>query len=105
MLSQPLLDEKHINDDLHCLGREALDEMLTLFKASSADQIAALVQISSDGPGLLHALKGSSASMGCIALSQRCKQLELDGLNGDSYQSLKQLWQASISALELILTH
>lgn len=105
MLSQPLLDEKHINDDLHCLGREALDEMLTLFKASSADQITALGQISSDGPGLLHALKGSSASMGCIALSQRCKQLELDGLNGDSYQSLKQLWQASINALELILTH
>ena len=49
----------------------------------------------------LHALKGSSASIGFIQLSQLCKQLEKDGISDDSYLLLKQVLQASINALEL----
>ncbi len=102
---QPLLDKKQIIDDLQYLGDRTMKEMFSLFSNSSTAQITALADNNCDAATLLHALKGSSASMGCIALSQRCKQLELDELNDDSYQSLKKLWQASISALELILTH
>ena len=63
--------------------------------------INALAALPTDRPKVLHALKGSSASIGFIQLSQLCKQLEKDGISDDSYLLLKQVLQASINALEL----
>ena len=99
--NQPLLDEKQINEDLQYLGTEAVKEMLALFKVSSTQHINALAALPTDRPKVLHALKGSSASIGFIQLSQLCKQLEKDGISDDSYLLLKQVLQASINALEL----
>nr|WP_198552590.1 TMAO reductase system sensor histidine kinase/response regulator TorS [Psychromonas sp. MB-3u-54] len=105
VINQPLLNEQQINDDLQYLGVAALNEMLTLYRTSSTTQINALRAIPAEGAKLLHALKGSSASIGFIKLSQLCKQLETDGISDDSSQLLKQVWQASINALELKLVN
>jgi len=60
---------------------------------------------------LLHGLKGSSASMGLIALAKLCKELELalkasankasadNALELSEFQRLESCWQASIVAL------
>ena len=99
-----LLDEKQINEDLQYLGTTAVKEMLALFEVSSTQHINALATFPADRPKALHALKGSSASIGFTQLSQLCKQLEKDGISDDSYQLLKQVLQASINALELKLS-
>ncbi|MEH6464448.1 MAG: TMAO reductase system sensor histidine kinase/response regulator TorS [Shewanella psychromarinicola] len=101
--NQPLLNEKQINEDLQYLGNTAVKEMLALFKVSSTEHINALAALPADRAKALHALKGSSASIGFIQLSQLCKQLETDGISADSYPLLKQVWQASINALEFKL--
>lgn len=102
--NQPLLDEKQINEDLQFLGTTAVKEMLALFEVSSTQHINALAAFPADRPKALHALKGSSASIGFTQLSQLCKQLEKDGISDDSYQLLEQVLQASINALELKLS-
>ncbi|WP_434931302.1 TMAO reductase system sensor histidine kinase/response regulator TorS [Shewanella sp. HL-SH5] len=99
-----LLNEQQITEDLQYLGADALTEMLSLFKVSSSAQLAALAQLPANSGELLHGLKGSSASMGLVALSQRCQQLESCTLNDEGYQALQRLWQDSIDAVSLKLT-
>ncbi|MCW3172938.1 TMAO reductase system sensor histidine kinase/response regulator TorS [Shewanella sp. FYR11-62] len=98
-----LLNEQQIAEDLAYLGADALNEMLSLFKASSSAQLAALVQLPANSSELLHGLKGSSASMGLVALTQLCQQLESCTLTIEEYQALQQLWQDSIDAVSLKL--
>ncbi|QYJ87036.1 TMAO reductase system sensor histidine kinase/response regulator TorS [Shewanella mesophila] len=97
--AEPLLDEQQINDDLEYLGVDAVTEMLDIFMVSSEKQIKALATQPQEYAPLLHALKGSSASMGLLALSQLCRQLEESGIDEPSYLLLKQVWQASLGAL------
>ncbi|MBB1440599.1 TMAO reductase system sensor histidine kinase/response regulator TorS [Shewanella sp. SG41-4] len=101
--NQSLLDENQINQDLQYLGTAAVKEMLALFQVSSTQHINTLAVLSADNVKVLHALKGSSASIGFIQLSQLCKQLEKDRIDDGSYHLLKQVWLASINALELKL--
>lgn len=98
---QPLLNEKQINEDLQYLGADAVSEMLRLFSINSTEQVNKLANLPVDSNKLLHSLKGSSASIGLTKLSCLCKQFEKDGLNNISYQYLKQVWQTSLTALEL----
>ena len=98
-----LLNEQQIAEDLAYLGADALNEMLSLFKASSSAQLAALAQLPANSSELLHGLKGSSASMGLVALTQLCQQLESCTLTIEEYQALQQLWQDSIDAVSLKL--
>lgn len=97
--AEPLLDEQQINDDLEYLGVDAVTEMLDIFMVSSKKQIKALATQPQEYVPFLHALKGSSASMGLLALSQLCRQLEESGIDEPSYLLLKQVWQASLEAL------
>ena len=97
--TEPLLDEQQINDDLEYLGVDAVTDMLEIFRVSSEKQIKALATQPQEYAPLLHALKGSSASMGLLALSQLCRQLEESGIDEPLYSLLKQVWQASLDAL------
>ncbi|MDX1281942.1 TMAO reductase system sensor histidine kinase/response regulator TorS [Shewanella colwelliana] len=94
-----LLNQQQLDEDLTYLGVPALKEMQVLFVDSSLKQMQALATLPSNTEQILHALKGSSASMGLLALSERCKTLELDGFNSESYSALYNLWQESIDAL------
>lgn len=111
--NEPLLDLKQLAQDKDVLGSEAMMSMFDLFSDSSREQLAKLsvANPKEDAAKLLHALKGSSASMGLIALAKLCKELELvlkgcaDNASTDNalelieFQRLESCWQASIAAL------
>jgi two-component system sensor histidine kinase TorS len=82
--------------------------MLDLFSDSSREQLAklSLANPKEEVAKLLHGLKGSSASMGLIALAKLCKELELalkasadNALELSEFQRLESYRQASIAAL------
>ncbi|MGI1987552.1 TMAO reductase system sensor histidine kinase/response regulator TorS [Shewanella glacialipiscicola] len=106
---EPLLDVTQLEQDKEVLGVNALISMLELFSESSSEQIASLSPTATncDAAKLLHGLKGSSASMGLIALAQLAKRLEVVQKNSASnvlgfaqYQQLESCRQASIAALQ-----
>jgi len=110
--AETLLDLNQLQQDLEVLGVKAVSDMLTLYRTSSAEQIERLSALSSvvhfsEGVKLLHALKGSSASMGLKALTQCCQQWEKtlnttgeNGLDSKAVTELTACWQASMTALE-----
>ncbi|MDH0447649.1 TMAO reductase system sensor histidine kinase/response regulator TorS [Shewanella sp. GD04112] len=110
--AETLLDLNQLQQDLEVLGVKAVSDMLALYRTSSAEQIERLSALSavahfSEGAKLLHALKGSSASMGLKALTQCCQQWEKtlnttgeNGLDSKAVAELTTCWQASITALE-----
>nr|WP_232847189.1 TMAO reductase system sensor histidine kinase/response regulator TorS [Shewanella nanhaiensis] len=98
-----LLDIGQIEQDLEYLGKDAVEEMLMLYKESSQVQLSALSQKSENRNTLLHALKGSSASMGLIGLSKMCKLLETSEYQDDEYLGLLQLHKDSLAAFSQLL--
>lgn len=110
--AETLLDLNQLQQDLEVLGVKAVSDMLTLYRTSSAEQIERLSALTSvahfsEGAKLLHALKGSSASMGLKALTQCCQQWEKtlnttgeNGLDSKAVTELTACWQASMTALE-----
>ncbi len=110
--AETLLDLNQLQQDLEVLGVKAVSDMLTLYRTSSAEQIERLSALTSvahfsEGAKLLHALKGSSASMGLKALTQCCQQWEKtlntsgeNGLDSKAVTELTACRQASITALE-----
>lgn len=105
---EPLLDLKQLVQDKDVLGSEAMMSMLDLFSDSSREQLAklSLANPKEEVAKLLHGLKGSSASMGLIALAKLCKELELalkasadNALELSEFQRLESCRQASIAAL------
>ncbi|MGI2156062.1 TMAO reductase system sensor histidine kinase/response regulator TorS [Shewanella baltica] len=115
---EPLLDLKQLAQDKDVLGSEAMMSMLDLFSDSSREQLAklSLANPKEEVAKLLHGLKGSSASMGLIALAKLCKELELalkasankdcvnkasadNALELSEFQRLESCRQASIVAL------
>lgn len=85
-----MTDSSHV--DLQVLGelKEIMeDEFLVLLETYLSDSVKLLAEIdqainSSDAEGLrsvAHSLKGSSANLGAIVLSDYCKQLEDMGKN------------------------
>ncbi|MCL1118946.1 TMAO reductase system sensor histidine kinase/response regulator TorS [Shewanella seohaensis] len=110
--AETLLDLNQLQQDLEVLGVKAVSDMLALYRTSSAEQIERLSALSavadfSEGAKLLHALKGSSASMGLKALTVCCQQWEKtlnttgeNGLDSKAVAELTACWQASITALE-----
>lgn len=110
--AETLLDLNQLQQDLEVLGVKAVSDMLALYRTSSAEQMERLSALSSvahfsDVGKLLHALKGSSASMGLKALTQCCQQWEKtlnttgeNVLDSKAVTELTACWQASITALE-----
>lgn len=110
--AKTLLDLNQLQQDLEVLGVKTLSDMLALYRTSSAEQIERLSKLTSvthfsEGAKLLHALKGSSASMGLKALTQCCqvweKQLkttDAQKLEIQSANELRTCWQASMTAFE-----
>ncbi|MCT8866687.1 TMAO reductase system sensor histidine kinase/response regulator TorS [Shewanella xiamenensis] len=110
--AKTLLDLNQLQQDLEVLGVKTLSDMLALYRTSSAEQIERLSALSSvadfsEGAKLLHALKGSSASMGLKALTQCCqvweKQLkttDAQKLEIQSANELRTCWLASMTAFE-----
>ncbi|MGL5489752.1 MAG: TMAO reductase system sensor histidine kinase/response regulator TorS [Shewanella sp.] len=110
--AETLLDLNQLQQDIEVLGVKAVSDMLTLYRTSSTEQIERLSALSSvahfsEGAKLLHALKGSSASMGLKALTQCCQQWEKtlnttgeNVLDSRAVTELTACWQASITALE-----
>lgn len=120
--NEPLLDLKQLAQDKDVLGSEAMMSMFDLFSDSSLEQLAklSLANPKEDVAKLLHGLKGSSASMGLIALAKLCKELELalkastnkgsvdkasanNALELSEFQRLESCWQTSIAALSQLL--
>ncbi len=83
---------------------ELLDELLTLFKESSASDLKLLRQAvaAEDPAGVLraaHSLKGASASLGLEGIRQLALAMENDGRNGSVTVAA-----AKLSDLALLLT-
>ncbi|ABV37969.1 multi-sensor hybrid histidine kinase [Shewanella sediminis HAW-EB3] len=102
--AESLIDLNQIQQDIDYLGLDAVTEMLELYRESSQIQIQALGEYPKHTGTLLHALKGSSASMGLIAMAERCKALEGEAYQVSEHQQLSQLYRESIDKLERILT-
>lgn len=114
--AEALLDLNQLQQDLEVLGVKAVSDMLTIYRTSSAEQMERLSALSSvahfsEGAKLLHALKGSSASMGLKALTQCCQQWEKalnttgeNVLDSKAVTELTACWQTSMTALEHWLT-
>ena len=110
--AETLLDLNQLQQDLDVLGVKAVSDMLALYRTSSAEQIERLSALTSvagfsEGAKLLHALKGSSASIGLKALTECCQQWEKtlnttgeNGLNSKVVAELTACWQASMTALK-----
>lgn len=113
-----LLDLAQLDQDIEYLGKETVLEMMSLFRQSSDSHIAQLELLSNDvdnpviqdskglsdsSKSLLHALKGSSASMGLSALSSLCKTLENAAYQTKEHQALAQMLFRSVNALECYL--
>uniref|UniRef100_Q0HXP2 histidine kinase n=1 Tax=Shewanella sp. (strain MR-7) TaxID=60481 RepID=Q0HXP2_SHESR len=110
--AETLLDLNQLQQDLDVLGVKAVSDMLALYRTSSAEQIERLSALSSvagfsEGAKLLHALKGSSASMGLKALTECCQQWEKtlnttgeNVLDSKAVTELTACWQTSMTALE-----
>ncbi|WP_076412743.1 TMAO reductase system sensor histidine kinase/response regulator TorS [Shewanella sp. UCD-KL12] len=95
-----LLELTQIRQDLEYLGKEAVLDMLDLFKQTSQVQLEKLGLFGSDTDKLLHALKGSSASMGLTALSALCKGLEKSDYQDSQHLQLVELLADSVAALQ-----
>lgn len=102
--SESLLDQSQIQQDIEYLGLDAVTEMLELYRESSQVQIQALGEYPTHTGTLLHALKGSSASMGLTAMANLCKALEGEVYQLSEHQQLLQLYRESIDELEKRLT-
>lgn len=103
-LPHPLLNQRQLDEDRQYIGKATLVEMFTLFQSSSREQLARLSVLPEDAAKWLHGLKGSSASMGMLALMQRCQLLEAQlaagtALTLEQYQQLEALWLASLAAM------
>ena len=102
--SESLLDLSQIQQDIEYLGLDAVTEMLELYRESSQVQIQALGEYPTHTGTLLHALKGSSASMGLTAMAELCKALEGEVYQLSEHQQVLQLYRESIDELEKQLT-
>jgi len=102
--AESLIDLNQIQQDIDYLGLDAVTEMLALYRESSQVQVHALGEYPKHTGTLLHALKGSSASMGLIAMADLCKVLEGEAYQVSEHQQLLRLYRESINALETLLT-
>ena len=98
-----LIDQQQIKQDIEYLGVEAVVEMMELYRESSQVQLSALTQESDNRNAVLHALKGSSASMGLKALSELCKRLEKIDYQLDEHLKLQRLHQDSLAMLTQLI--
>lgn len=103
-LSYQLLDQRQLDEDRQYIGKATLVEMFNLFQTSSREQLARLSALPEDAAKWLHGLKGSSASMGMLALMKQCQWLETQvaagaALSREQYQQLEALWSASLAAM------
>jgi len=101
--TESLIDLNQIQQDIDYLGLDAVIEMLELYRESSQAQIQALGEYPKHTGTLLHALKGSSASMGLIAMANLCKALEGGAYQAGEHQQLMQLYRESIEKLERLV--
>ncbi|BAJ03226.1 TMAO reductase system sensor histidine kinase/response regulator TorS [Shewanella violacea] len=98
-----LLDLTQINQDIDYLGKEAVTDMLALFIDSSQAQVSELQGVNPDHLRLLHGLKGSSASMGLLALSKLCQSLEKSQYQACQHEQVVSSLTRSIEALRVYL--
>lgn len=98
-----LIDLQQIKQDVEYLGVEAVVEMMSLYRDSSLDQLEALSQENENRHLVLHGLKGSSASMGLIALSELCQQLEKSEYQSDEHIQLQRLHGDSLMVLTKLI--
>ena len=98
-----LIDLEQIKQDVEYLGVGAVVEMLDLFRDSSQIQLSALSKKSENRNTVLHALKGSSASMGLMALSELCKRLEKLDYYTDEHIELERLHRDSLFMLTKLI--
>ncbi|CCK76857.1 Multi-sensor hybrid histidine kinase [Oleispira antarctica RB-8] len=108
-VSSELIDQQQLKDDLQYLGLEAVTNMLHLYQDSSQQHIDQLSLFPQDAPRLLHALKGSSYSMGLIALGNLCQVIEEalneshQGYQAEQHRQLQACWQLSLRGLKDVL--
>ncbi|MFT5788156.1 MAG: two-component system sensor histidine kinase TorS, partial [Shewanella sp.] len=105
--SLALLDDTQLRQDMSYLGKEAVVELFSLYRESSQAHMATLATGPEDFERILHALKGSSASMGLTQLAATCRDIEQLRVTAQEYpqqhQALFELWQRSLDALSLWL--
>ena len=101
---EPLLDDGQLTQDMGYLGKEAVLELFSLYQDSSQAHMATLAKAPEDFERVLHALKGSSASMGLTSLAAKCRDIEQLKISAAAYQldqhpALFELWQRSLDEL------
>nr|WP_283103706.1 TMAO reductase system sensor histidine kinase/response regulator TorS [Shewanella gelidii] len=99
-----LLDEWQLQQDINVLGLPAVEEIAALFYKTSASHLRSVNESPKQAKGALHALKGSSANVGMLALSRLCKSLEGKAINSADQNRLERMWQNSCQQLRQFLT-
>ncbi len=100
----PLLDDRQLIQDMSYLGKDAVVELFSLYQDSSQAHMTTLAKAPEDFERVLHALKGSSASMGLSQLAGKCRDIEQLKISAaayqlDQHQTLFELWQRSLDEL------
>lgn len=89
-----LLNERIIQDDLAVLGKAKMEQIITLFVDGSDEMLQELSQAEEHDNAIqikqiAHKLKGSSGSLGLLALHDICLQIEKDPAPLEAYQQRK----------------
>ncbi|MDA0148374.1 TMAO reductase system sensor histidine kinase/response regulator TorS [Vibrio sp. LaRot3] len=89
-----LLNERIIQDDLAVLGKAKMEQIITLFVDGSDEMLQELSQAEERDNAIqikqiAHKLKGSSGSLGLLALHDICLQIEKDPAPLEAYQQRK----------------
>ncbi len=83
-----VLDLEIIRETLDDGGTDFLEEMIDMFDEEYAEQTESLKQAAAQGDSgnisrIAHKFKGECASLGLVALSEKCEEIEIKGKNDD----------------------
>ncbi|WP_260261892.1 TMAO reductase system sensor histidine kinase/response regulator TorS [Vibrio intestinalis] len=93
-MTEQLLNERIIQDDLAVLGKAKMQQIITLFVDGSDEMLHQLSQAEESGNStqikqIAHKLKGSAGSLGLSALHDICMQIEKGTTPLEAYQQRK----------------
>jgi len=93
-MTEQLLNERIIQDDLAVLGKAKMQQIITLFVDGSDEMLHQLSQAEESGNStqikqIAHKLKGSAGSLGLSALHDICMKIEKGTTPLEAYQQRK----------------
>ena len=106
-----LIEEKGLKQDVKVLGKQKVQEFITVFEHSSAAEWANILNAVQEREqekvaSIAHKLKGSASSMGLIALRKELEQIEISDQPIERFEAsrgdLKSILSKSLEALKAL---